>query len=220
MKSIILSCPTLKKELLAALASHNSEIPVHFMPYQLHNDVKYLHEYVQKMIDSIENVDRIYICTTGCGGGTIGLKATTAELVLPRTRDCLDILLSGDNLKRDDRRNLRGIYYTASWMDFGKNSEIDPEKLIAKRGQEEAEEFLRKLYNGFKDFYIIDTGCYDVEEVRAYANTLMKILGTEVQVIKGEYKILHKMVTHKIDEDFVIVPKGEAVVAGSFMPNK
>ncbi len=220
MKSIILSCPTLKGELLAALAAHNADIPVHFMPYELHGDVKYLHEYVQKMINSLENVDRIYVCTTGCGGGTIGLKATTAELVLPRTRDCLDILLSGDNLKRDDRRDLRGIYYTASWMDFSKNSEIDVEKLIAKRGQEEAEAFLRKLYNGFKDFYIIDTGCYDLEEVRTYLAPLMKILGTEIKEIKGEYKILHKMVTHQIDEDFVIVPKGEAVVAGSFMPNK
>lgn len=220
MKSIILSCPTLKGELMAALAANNSDIPVHFMPYQLHNDVKYLHEYVQKMIDSLENLDRIYICTTGCGGGTIGLKANTAELVLPRTRDCLDILLSGDNLKRDDRRNLRGIYYTASWMDFSKNSEIDVEKLIAKRGKEEAEDFLRKLYNGFKDFYIIDTGCYDVEEVRTYLAPLMNILGTEIKLLKGEYKILHKMVTHQIDEDFVIVPQGECVVAGSFMPNK
>lgn len=220
MKSVILSCPTLRGELLAALAAHKADIPVHFMPYKLHNDVKFLHEYVQNMIDSFANVDRIYICTTGCGGGTIGLKATTAELVLPRTRDCLDILLSGDDLKRDDRRDLHGIYYTASWMDFGKNSEIDPEKLIAKRGQEEAEAFLRKLYNGFKDFYIIDTGCYDVEEVREYASTLMNILGTEIKVVKGEYKILHKMVTHQIDKDFVIVPKGEAVQAGSFMPNK
>lgn len=220
MKSVILSCPTLRGELLAALAAHKADIPVHFMPYKLHNDVKFLHEYVQNMIDSFANVDRIYICTTGCGGGTIGLKATTAELVLPRTRDCLDILLSGDDLKRDDRRDLHGIYYTASWMDFGKNSEIDPEKLIAKRGQEEAESFLRKLYNGFKDFYIIDTGCYDVEEVREYASTLMNILGTEIKVVKGEYKILHKMVTHQIDKDFVIVPKGEAVQAGSFMPNK
>ena len=220
MKSVILSCPTLRGELLAALAAHKADIPVHFMPYKLHNDVKFLHEYVQNMIDSFANVDRIYICTTGCGGGTIGLKATTAELVLPRTRDCLDILLSGDDLKRDDRRDLHGIYYTASWMDFGKNSEIDPEKLIAKRGQEEAEAFLRKLYNGFKDFYIIDTGCYDVEEVREYASTLMNILGTEIKVVKGEYKVLHKMVTHQIDKDFVIVPKGEAVEAGSFMPNK
>lgn len=220
MKSIILSCPTLRGELLAALDAQNADIPVHFMPYELHGDIKYLHEYVQKMIDSLGNVDRIYICTTGCGGGTIGLKATTAELVLPRTRDCLDILLSGDDLKRDDRRNLRGIYYTASWMDFSKNSEIDVEKLIAKCGQEEAEAFLRKLYNGFKDFYIIDTGCYDVEEVRNYLAPLMKILGTEIKELKGEYKILHKMVTHQVDQDFVIVPKGEAVQAGSFMPNK
>ncbi|MBQ7318249.1 MAG: DUF1638 domain-containing protein [Phascolarctobacterium sp.] len=220
MKAIILSCPTLRGELLTALTVHNADIPVHFMPYELHGDIKYLHEYVQKMIDSFANVDRIYICTTGCGGGTIGLKATTAELVLPRTRDCLDILLSGDDLKRDDRRNLRGIYYTASWMDFSKNSEIDVEKLIAKHGQEEAEAFLRKLYNGFKDFYVIDTGCYDVEEVRTYLEPLMKILGTNIKEVKGEYKILHKMVTHQIDQDFVVVPKGECVQAGSFMPNK
>lgn len=220
MKAIILSCPTLRGELLTALTAHNADIPVHFMPYELHGDIKYLYEYVQKMIDSFANVDRIYICTTGCGGGTIGLKATTAELVLPRTRDCLDILLSGDDLKHDDRRNLRGIYYTASWMDFSKNSEIDVEKLIANRGQEEAEAFLRKLYNGFKDFYVIDTGCYDVEEVRTYLAPLMKILGTDIKEVKGEYKILHKMVTHQIDQDFVVVPKGECVQAGSFMPNK
>ena len=220
MKAIILSCPTLRGELLTALTVHNADIPVHFMPYELHGDIKYLHEYVQKMIDSFANVDRIYICTTGCGGGTIGLKATTAELVLPRTRDCLDILLSGDDLKRDDRRNLRGIYYTASWMDFSKNSEIDVEKLIAKHGQEEAEAFLRKLYNGFKDFYVIDTGCYDVEEVRTYLEPLMKILGTNIKEVKGEYKILHKMVTNQIDQDFVVVPKDECVQADSFMPNK
>jgi hypothetical protein len=220
MKSVILSCPTLKKELLAALAANNADIPVHFMPYKLHGDLKFLHEYVQSMIDSFGNVDRIYICTTGCGGGTIGIKATTAELVLPRTRDCLDILLSGDNLKRDDRRNLRDIYYTASWMDFSKNSEIDYDKLVANRGKEEAEEFLRKLYKGFKDFYIIDTGCYDVQEVRDYLAPLMKVLDTEIKEVKGEYKVLHKMVTHQIDEDFVIVPQGEAVQAGSFMPNK
>lgn len=220
MKSVILSCPTLRGELLAALASHKADVPVHFMPYQLHNDVKFLHEYVQKMIDSFANVDRIYICTTGCGGGTIGLKATTAELVLPRTRDCLDILLSGDDLKRDDRRDLRGIYYTASWMDFSKNSEIDVNKLVAKRGREEAEDFLRKLYKGFKNFYIINTGCYDVEEVRAYLAPLLKILDAHLTELKGEYKILHKLVTHQIDKDFVVVPKGEAVQAGSFMPNK
>lgn len=220
MKSIILSCPTLKGELLSALAEHKADIPVLFMPYELHHDPKYLHKYVQNTIDNLENVDRIYLCTTGCGGGTVGLQATTAELVLPRTRDCLDILLSGNDLQRDDRRDIRGIYYTRSWMEFTKNSEIDVEKLVAKKGQAEAESFLRNLYKTFNEFYIIDTGCYDVQEVQAYLAPLVKILDGSVTLLKGEYKILHKMVTHQLDKDFVIVPKGEKVPAGAFMPNK
>lgn len=220
MKSIILSCPTLKGEILATLSEHNADVPVFFLPKELHRDPKYLHEYVQKTIDNLQNVDRIYLCTTGCGGGTIGLKATTAELVIPRTRDCLDILLSGDDLQRDDRRNIRGIYYTGSWMEYSKETDIDYEKLVAKMGQASAKEFLRNLYKTFNEFYIIDTGCYDVAEVEAYVAPLVRVLDGTVEVIKGECKVLHKMVTHQIDKDFLVVPKGETVMAGSFMTNK
>ena len=220
MKSVILSCPTLKGELLAALAEHNADSSVIFLPKELHSDPKYLHQFVQKTIDELQDVDRIYLCTTGCGGGTIGLKATTAEVVIPRTRDCLDILLSGDDLCKDDRRNIRGIYLTGSWMEYSKETDIDYTKLVAKMGQEAAEDFLRNLYRTFNEFYIIDTGCYDVAEVEAYIAPLVRVLKGTVEIIKGEYKVLHKMVTHQIDKDFVVVPKGEAVQAGSFMPNK
>ena len=53
MKSVILSCPTLKGELLAAIASHNADIPVIFLPKELHSDPKYLHQFVQKTIDEL-----------------------------------------------------------------------------------------------------------------------------------------------------------------------
>ena len=185
----------------------------------MHRDPKYLHQFVQKTIDELKDVDRIYLCTTGCGGGTIGLKATNAEVVIPRTRDCLDILLSGNDLFKDDRRNIRGIYYTGSWMAYSKETDIDYTKLVEKMGQDAAEDFLRNLYKNFNEFYIIDTGCYDVAEVEAYLAPLVRVLNGTVEVIKGEYKILHKMVTHQIDEDFVVVPKGEVVQAGSFLPN-
>ena len=220
MKSVILSCPTLKGELLAVLAEHNADITVIFLPKELHRDPKYLHQFVQKTIDEIKDVDRIYLCTTGCGGGTIGLKATTAEVVIPRTRDCLDILLSGNDLRKDDRRNIRGIYYTGSWMEYSKETDIDYTKLVAKMGQAAAEDFLRNLYKSFNEFYIIDTGCYDVAEVETYLAPLVRVLNGTVEVIKGEYKILHKMVTHQVDDDFVVIPKGEVVQAGSFLPNK
>ena len=68
--------------------------------------------------------------------------------------------------------------------------------------------------------WFIDTGCYDIVEVEAYIAPLVRVLNGSVEVIKGEYKILHKMVTHQIDDDFVVVPKGEVLQAGSFLPNK
>ena len=78
------------------LAEHKLDTPVYFLPRRLHADPKELAEYLQNTIDSFDNVDRILICVSGCGGGTAKLRATTAELVIPKTRDCLDLLLSGD----------------------------------------------------------------------------------------------------------------------------
>ena len=97
MKEVILSCPTLKKEIQHILAEHKLDTPVYFLPRRLHADPKELAEYLQNTIDSFDNVDRILICVSGCGGGTAKLKARAAELVIPKTRDCLDLLLSGDD---------------------------------------------------------------------------------------------------------------------------
>lgn len=217
-KTVILACPTLKLELQEAIRCHASNAAVYFMPQRLHNDPKELHSYLQDMIDHFHNVNRIVICASRCGGGTAGLSATSAPLVLPRTRDCLDILLSGDNL-HTLHRDLRGIYYTAGWMEFSKNTDLDLDKLTKKIGREAAEEQLRRLFKTFNAFYIIDTGCYDVQEVKDYLTPLVKILDGTITMLHGEFKILHKIAQENFDEDFVIIPKGDSVPAETFLPN-
>ena len=207
-KTVILSCPTLRGELTSAMAEASSEAIVYFMPQRLHSDPKELHDYIQDMIDHFWNVDRIVLCVSGCGGGTKGLKASTAELAVPRTRDCLDILLSGDSLKTL-QRDISGVYFTESWMEFSKNSDIDLDKLTKKMGREAAEEFLRRLYKTCNKFYLIDTGCYDMQEVRAYITPLVEILQGTITVLRGEYGILRKIARGNFDDDFDIVPKGE-----------
>ena len=218
-KTVILACPTLKLELEEAIRRHDSDATVYFMPRQLHNDPRELHRYVQDMVDHFSNVERIVLCVSRCGGGTAHLHATTAPLILPRTRDCLDILLSGDSL-RTLQRNIRGIFFTASWMEFSRNSELDLGKLTEKMGREGAEEYLRRVYKTFNEFYIIDTGCYDVREVEEYLTPLVKILKGTITVLRGEYNILHKMAQETFDEDFVIGPRGAFVPAEAFLPNR
>ncbi len=217
MNSIILSCPTLKKELLAAMREYGCHTPVMFMPRELHSDPQYLHTYVQDKIDRLYNIDHIIICTSGCGGGTIGLKASTAELIIPRTRDCLDILLSDQSLKTL-KRNYKGVFFTDSWLEFMKNSSLDLDRLEAEKGKEGAVSFIRKLYGSINQFYIINTGCYDMAPVRAYVDRMVKILNGTVEEIPGSYGILKKMAANHFDEDFLIVPKGGQVPENFVFP--
>ena len=66
MKEVILSCPTLKKEIQHILGEYKLDTPVNFLPRRLHADPKELAEYLQNTIDSFDNVDRILICVSGC----------------------------------------------------------------------------------------------------------------------------------------------------------
>ncbi|MBQ8698050.1 MAG: DUF1638 domain-containing protein [Schwartzia sp.] len=218
-KTVILSCPTLRGELTAALAEASSEAVAYFLPRRLHSDPKELHAYTQDMIDHFYNADRIVLCVSGCGGGTVGLRASSAELVVPRTRDCLDILLSGDSLASLER-DISGVYFTESWMEFSKASDIDLDKLTAKMGREAAEDFLRRLYKTFNKFYIIDTGCYDLQAVKDYIAPLVEILSGTITFLHGPCGILHKIAREAFDGDFAVIPKGGEVPKGIFLKNK
>lgn len=218
-KTVILSCPTLMVELKAALAAASSEAVVYFIPRELHSVPKKLHEYLQDMIDRFYNVERIVLCVSGCGGGTAGLRASSVELVVPRTRDCLDILLSGDSLDVL-QRDIGGVYFTESWMECTKESEIDLDKLAGKMGREAAEDFLRRLYKTCNKFYIIDTGGYDVRAVQDYVAPLVKILSGTMTLLDGKCGILHKIAKETFDGDFIVVPKGGEIPSDAFLKNR
>ena len=40
-------------------------------------------EELQRIIDSLESVDEVLVCVSGCGGSTKNLKATTADIIIP-----------------------------------------------------------------------------------------------------------------------------------------
>ncbi|MGM9661386.1 MAG: DUF1638 domain-containing protein [Faecousia sp.] len=207
MKRMILSCPTLKKELMRLLCDHHLEYPVYFLPSKLHSSPSQLHEYLQAFIDEQQDVDQILICVSGCGGGTSRLKATTAELVIPKTRDCVDILLSQDSVP-DIHRAADGIFLTDSWMEFFRESSLDYQSMVNACGQSRAEERLKTIYQGFEHFYIIDTGTYALTPVKEYIQPLVTLLGGTLEIVPGKCGILKKLVTGIFDDDFQIVPKG------------
>lgn len=211
-KRIIYSCITLQKELQDVISKYNCEDEVHFLSPALHSNPQEMHRVLQSFIDDNTCYEEIVICVSGCGKATCDLKATTCSLALPRTMDCIDILLTGSGIKRPDG----SIFITKSWMNFMKNSSIDYEKLIQERGREAADSFLKVLYKGFTDFYIIDTGTYELTEVESYIKPLVELLEGTLKIIPGPYKVLEKLITGKYDQDVIVIPKGTTLSIHEF----
>lgn len=216
MRRKIYSCITIQKELEATAQKLGCNDEITFLDPELHSNPQKMHETLQNIIDdngSANNpADEIVICVSGCGKATCNLTASSCNLVIPRTMDCIDILLSGSNTPRPKG----AIFLTASWMKFMQASAICHEKLISKHGYEKAAEHLRTIYKGFTDFFIIDTGTYDISIVEKYIAPLIDILGGKITQIPGPYKILEKLVSGNYDEDIIQIPKGNTLMITEF----
>ncbi|MBE5955778.1 MAG: DUF1638 domain-containing protein [Lachnospiraceae bacterium] len=202
---VIIACRTLEREIQAAMKETGNSCLVYYLPLKYHVAPKEMAVELQRIIDSLTNVDEILICVSGCGGSTKELKASTSNLIIPKTRDCIDILLSNQTGKID--RDKKGIFFTDNWLEFFKESPMAFDKLVKEYGKEQAKEKFRQIYKGFEHFYIVDTGAYNVEEVKAHLKPLVDILDGELTVVKGRYEILRKMVAGKIDQDFRVIRK-------------
>ncbi|WP_293728866.1 DUF1638 domain-containing protein [uncultured Phascolarctobacterium sp.] len=203
-KRLICSCITLQKELEQTIAKIGFDGKVRYLDVALHSDPQKMHQTLQKIIDDNTEAEEIIICVSGCGKATCDLQASTCNLAVPRTMDCIDVLLTGSGIKRPDG----AIFITKSWMNFMKNSSIDYMKLVREQGKDAAEAYLKKLYHGFTDFYIIDTGTYDLNEVEAYIMPLVKLLEGTLTRLPGPYKVLEKLVSGNYDESVIFIPKG------------
>ena len=211
-KRELYSCITLQKELENTINRIGFAGRVHYLDVALHSDPKKMHATLQGIIDKNTEADEIIICVSGCGKATCDLRATTCQLAVPRTMDCIDVLLTGSGIKRPDG----AIFITKSWMNFMKNSTIDYAKLVKERGQAEAEALLQQLYKGFTDFYLIDTGTYELQEVEDYIMPLVKLVGGTLTRLPGPYRVLEKLVSGNYDESVIVVPKGESLSIHEF----
>lgn len=205
-KKLLLTCQTMKNEVIKTIEEQNSDIPVHFMPNSLHSSPKKLHEYLQNVIDSTYNVDEILILNGSCGGGGENLKATTADLILPKASDCIDVLLSGSNTPRSQK----SMYFTKSWMEFVKASDLDFEKQAEKKGTEKAKSYLKMLYKNLDSLKIIDTGSYDISPVIEYLKPISEFTGLNVEIVKGEYLLIKNLISGNYENNFRIIKKIEA----------
>lgn len=205
MRELIIACETIEGEIKKAIEEENSDKELLLLPGYYHSDPKKLNDRLKAEIKRHRDYDRLYFAIGKCGGATKNLKTSGPDLIFPKADDCIDILLSG----ADTKRSMEHVYVTESWSEYMKDSSLGLENLIKEKGKEEAEEFLRKVYKGYETFLIIDTGVYDINRINELLGPMLEVIDGETKVVKGNFEILRKIAKGNIDEDFIVIRKGD-----------
>ncbi|TYP57566.1 DUF1638 domain-containing protein [Thermosediminibacter litoriperuensis] len=209
MKNIVIACQTIYDELNLAINETRSEYPVIWVDSEYHSDPDRLRLKLQQEIDSQKNVDNIILAYGFCGNAILGLTASTANLIFPKTDDCISMLLSKPGEK--SQRVKDAYYLTRGWIKSPRSLMMEYKNALKRYGEEKTKRIFQRMLKNYNKLMLIDTGAYNVADCWNEAQKIAGTIGLELVTEKGDLWLLKKMLTGPYDDNFSIINKREKV---------
>ena len=222
---VVISCkvfqPLLEKHLPEEMADQ-----VTFMDYGLHRVPDQLTQTVQDAIDAVEEPSLILLGYGLCGNGLKGIKSRRHTLIIPRTDDCIAILLGSYQEYIQEFDATPGTYYlTKGWLESGSDPLKEYREYEEKYGQEDATWIMDQQYQHYERLAFIAHDDEDLDKYRPQAQEVAAYCqrwGMRYEEILGSDTYIRRLVEKSIrpdqaDEDFVVVPPNGEVTQTMFM---
>jgi len=189
------------------------DVPYETLDFGLHLRPNDLREYLQRKIEETSQQADVLLLGYGlCSMAVVGIRATSATLVIPRTDDCIGIFLGSCAAYRAQIEQEPGTYYlTKGWIEVGDSPFEEHKRLIQKYGEAKAERMTRLMLKNYKRLGFINTGQREIERYRAYASRAAEQFGLCFEEIQGSSSLVRKMVLGPWDDEFVVVPPGQTI---------
>ena len=206
----VIACATVIEEMLPLLPPG---VDHQVLDFGLHINPESLKRALQETIDASAPPAETVILGYGlCSQAVIGLRANGCTLVIPRVDDCIAIFLGSGEVYRQQFRAEPGTYYlTKGWIEAGDGPFAEHDRLVARYGREKAEWVTHEMLKNYTRLALINTGQYELERYRVYSRRTASRFGLRYEEIEGSTALVKKMVHGPWDEEFVVVPPGEAV---------
>jgi hypothetical protein len=220
------------RELSAAIARSENACFPHWLRQGLHITPGKIREFVQQEIDKIESwqeelaphrkYDAIALGYGLCGGGVSGLRAGKLPLVIPRTDDCIGILLGSQARYLKTFYEVPGIYwFSPGWIEsadipcperddyrFAQYTEQFGED-NAQYLMEEISHWIEKYKNGI---YILSDLC-DNGPFLNRTRELSSLYRWNYSEVQGDGGLMEKLISGQWDEEnFLVCPPGHTIV--------
>lgn len=197
-----------------------------FFDYGLHAVPKNLHQTVQNSIDSLEQPSTIVLGYGLCGNGLDNIQAGKHFLLIPRTDDCIALLLGSYQAYRNEIEREPGTYYLSKgWLEAGSNPLVESQALEKKYGAETAAWLMDTQYHHYRRLMMVARNQAELETYRAQAQEVAEFCsrwGMRYEEILGSDEYVQRLVALAValkqtgvlpaDEakrgDFLIIPPG------------
>ena len=215
----VIACETVIEEMRPFLPV---DLPREVLDFGLHINPAKLKKVLQEKIDEASQHAEVLLLGYGlCSMAVVGLKATTATLVIPRTDDCIAIFLGSCKAYKEQAKKEPGTYYlTKGWVEAGDTPFEEHKLLIEKYGEEKAERMTRLMLKNYKRLAFINTGVYEIERYRDYSRKTAEKFNLRFEEIDGSPALVKKLVFGPWDDEFVVVSPGQTVAYKDFANQK
>lgn len=192
---------------------------VEWLPMGLHDRPSELRAHLQELVleaEEDDDVQYILLFYGLCGGGLDGLAARRCSLVIPRSPDCIALLLGSTDKHAAIQREVPGAYfYAPGWIREKRVPGVDREEWVRSQYEgkfddemiEELVEADRESFEHYERAYFIRTAARgDAED---YCQKCASHLGWKFEVADGDPTWMRDFLEGRWDEArFVVVPPG------------
>ena len=221
---VILACRVFENWLEHLLPEDLSK-DITFFDYALHEVPKKLRQTLQDSIDSIEQPSLIVLGYGLCGNGLHEIQAGKHTLLIPRTDDCIAIILGSYQAYRSEFDKEPATYYLSKgWLEGGSTPLQEHQGLVEKYGQKKADWLMDYQYHNYKRLALIVQNAQDLKTYRPAAKDVARYCerwGLRYEEITGTDAMLRRLVEiaaslDQVNDDFLVVPPGGVLTQDQF----
>lgn len=207
MKTVILACRSLEKEVRLAMSRSGVQLPLTVLNDNNHDIPANLRKNLQQLLDGLEPCGRVLLAFGICGGAMAGLRTHGFELILPRVDDCLSLLMGSMERRQAVLQGGFGIFLTDSWLRNDRSMAAELDRIERRYPPQRASQVIQAMYGKFDSLNVIDTGAYPLESILPQTRALARKLNLEHRIQQGTTAYLEQLLTGPWPpERFIRVP--------------